>query len=137
VARNVCDAFATYGPAVLRYTKDDWTEWNVTIDSRMTFADKVRKHFAVGCLGRRGGVGRLDPPASEPEAAANDVSVAADDDGDAAAVADRTADSSPMAPSGTVADVPGYPQASADRFRGGGTLRKHQQRNTSTMARTM
>ena len=95
VARNVCDAFATYGPAVLRYTKDDWTEWNVTIDSRMTFADKVRKHFAVGCLGRRGGVGRLDPPASEPEATANDVSVAADDDGDAAAVADRTADSSP------------------------------------------
>ena len=47
------------------------------------------------------------------------------DSGGAAAVADRTADSSPMAPSGTVADVPGYPQASADRFRGGEKLRKH------------
>jgi len=45
--------------------------------------------------------------------------------GGAAAVADGTAGSSPMAPSGTVADVPGYPQASADRFRGGETFRKN------------
>ena len=46
--------------------------------------------------------------------------------GGAAAVADRTADSSPMAPSGTVVDVPEYrDEASADRFLGGGTLRKH------------
>jgi hypothetical protein len=68
---------------VLRYTKDDWADWNVTVETRMTFADKVREHFAVGCLGRRGGVGRLDPPAaSEPVAAANDVSVVADDDVD-------------------------------------------------------
>jgi hypothetical protein len=58
---------------VLRYTKDDWADWNVTVETRMTFADKVREHFAVGCLGRKGGVGRLDPPASEPVAAANDV----------------------------------------------------------------
>ena len=46
--------------------------------------------------------------------------------GGAAAVADGTAGSSPMAPSGTVVDVPEYrEEASADRFLGGGTLRKH------------
>ena len=40
--------------------------------------------------------------------------------------ADGTAGSSLMAPSGTVADVPEYrEEASADRFLGGGTLRKH------------
>jgi hypothetical protein len=45
--------------------------------------------------------------------------------GGGGAAADRTAGSRLMDPSGTVAAVPGYQQASADRFRGGGTLRKH------------